>query len=129
MPRFVILHHTMPAKSNRPSHWDFMLEEGDILRTWALPDEPSRVVNQLATRLPDHRLDYLTYEGPVSNGRGRVAQWDTGLYHTLEETSAGRCVALAGNRLQTTVRLEQLFDDRSRDAQRWRVVFGSVLPS
>ncbi len=31
MPRFVVLEHTWNGV-----HWDFMLEAGEVLRTWAI---------------------------------------------------------------------------------------------
>ena len=34
MPRFVLLEHVWNGV-----HWDFMLEAGDVLRTWAI-DQP-----------------------------------------------------------------------------------------
>ena len=36
MPRFVVLRHDAP----RGLHWDFMLEIGPVLATWALDREP-----------------------------------------------------------------------------------------
>ena len=36
MPRFVILRHDKP----RGEHFDFMLEAGDVLKTWALALAP-----------------------------------------------------------------------------------------
>ena len=31
MPRFVVLEHELPAESERASHWDLMLEDGQVL--------------------------------------------------------------------------------------------------
>ena len=78
MPRFAILEHHWNGV-----HWDFLLEAGDTLRTWAI-NEPI-VRNRLlsAHSLPDHRLFYLDYEGPVSNDRGHVARVDSGIYDPL----------------------------------------------
>ena len=36
MRRFVVLHHRLPAESPRATHWDFMIEDDGVLRTWAL---------------------------------------------------------------------------------------------
>ena len=56
--RFVLHEHRKP----RP-HFDLRLEEGGVLRSWAvprgLPDDPAR--NRLAVAVPDHDLDHLTY--------------------------------------------------------------------
>lgn len=75
MPRYVILTHDHPFL-----HWDLMLEDAGVLRTWRLLEEPAAGRTVRAERLADHRLAYLDYEGPVSGGRGNVAQWDHGTY-------------------------------------------------
>ena len=88
--RFVILEHRLPAHSHpRALHWDLMLERDDVLRTWALAQEPEIGKTCDATQLADHRLDYLEYEGPVSHDRGSVTRWDSGTYVVLQsiETS------------------------------------------
>lgn len=104
MPRYVILRHTLPAESTRPSHWDFMLEFGDVLRTWALEQSPDGAEPQPAQLLPDHRAAYLTYEGPVSGNRGEVARWDEGTFTTADDLAGERIeVALSGRRLNGRV--------------------------
>jgi DNA ligase D-like protein (predicted 3'-phosphoesterase) len=44
-------------------HFDLRLEEGGVLRSWAvprgLPDNPAD--NRLAVAVPDHDLEHLTY--------------------------------------------------------------------
>jgi hypothetical protein len=68
--RYVVLRHEGIANP----HFDFMCENGagSLLtlryQTWP-PEDP-----QIFDRLPDHRIDYLTYEGPVSNNRGFVSR-------------------------------------------------------
>lgn len=90
MPRFVLLFHEYPPKSVRPSHWDLMLESAGVLRTWALSANP--VIRDLhemeiaAVKLPDHRLEYLDYQGPISAGRGEVARVAAGQFEILSET-------------------------------------------
>ena len=61
MPRFVVLEHDSPCGR----HWDFMLEQENALATWALPQPPD-TAEMPAEPLPDHRLAYLDYEGPIS---------------------------------------------------------------
>src|SRR4051794_23553598 len=63
MPRFVLLRHETPAGSERPTHFDLMLEHNGVLRTWALSGLPAAGEPLLAEQLPDHRLAYLDYEG------------------------------------------------------------------
>jgi hypothetical protein len=78
--RFVILRHEVPPEFPRPSHWDLLLEHGEVALAWALDDLPAEWsaggTNSLVTavRLPDHRLYYLDYEGPISAGRGQVSR-------------------------------------------------------
>jgi hypothetical protein len=88
MPRYVVLHHVLPPESGRASHWDLMLEKADeaSLRTWALEALPERIGAVAAEALADHRIDYLDYQGPVSNNRGTVTRWDQGTYRIVEES-------------------------------------------
>jgi hypothetical protein len=121
MPRFVLLHHEMPAGRARPPHWDLMLEFGAALRTWALDEEPQIGRTIAARSLSDHRLEYLTYEGPVSGDRGSVSQWDAGAYELLAESDGKLVVRLAGVRLSAVATLEIT----AGDDQRWRARFTS----
>ena len=107
MFRFVILLHETPPDSNRATHWDFMLEAGDVLRTWALSEEP-RVGTPISVEaLPDHRLAYLDYEGPVSRNRGTVTRWDAGHYLVEQESATHMQVRLHGTRLQCQAKLSR----------------------
>jgi hypothetical protein len=60
-------------------HVDFMVETapGSLLSTWRLEAWPI-VGERPAEKLPDHRRDYLTYEGPLSGNRGHVRQIESG---------------------------------------------------
>lgn len=100
MSRFVILTHDFPDW-----HWDFMLESAGVLRTWRLDQEPipGRAIS--ATPLPDHRIIYLEYEGPVSGSRGSVQRWDWGEYELLDESDNQLTVRLDGTRLTGLVKL------------------------
>ena len=124
MPRFVVLFHAMPQPGKRDSHWDFMLENDGVLRTWALDIEPDRVDEQRASQLADHRLAYLDYEGEVSGGRGAVARWDAGNYTTCDESDGRLLVDLQGQRLAGRVELT-----RTDDAQLWRFSRCADLPA
>jgi hypothetical protein len=68
--RFVIQEHTTPEGV----HWDLMLEDGDVLTTFRLEQPPQAALNRTvrAIRIFDHPLRFLTYEGPVQKGTGRV---------------------------------------------------------
>lgn len=97
--RFVVLYHECPADDERPSHYDLMLEHEGVLLTWALAEPPRLGAEQIAERLPDHRLRYLDYEGPVSGDRGHVVRWDRGECR-IERASEDELLAiLSGERI------------------------------
>jgi hypothetical protein len=101
--RFVILEHDFPEL-----HWDFMLEAGDVLRTWKLAAPPQAGQAVSAEASFDHRLTYLDYEGPISGNRGRVVAWDRGTFEGDAGGSAKRLVVrLQGQRLCGTATLEK----------------------
>jgi hypothetical protein len=119
MSRFVFLWHETPATYARSSHWDLMLQVGGRLRCWALSHPPDEVVEQSVDQLPDHRLAYLDYEGPISADRGSVSRHDQGAYEPIVEEENSLVVRLTGKRLQgmLTLRREHAAD------QRWRLSF------
>ena len=80
---FVIHIHS----GHGPTHYDLMLERGEALATWRLSESPTGLGpgdSLPAERLADHRAEYLTYEGPVSRGRGRVNRLDRGPFDLIE---------------------------------------------
>ncbi len=109
MPRFVILAHDHPNL-----HWDLMLETNNVLATWRLA-QPPHAGDIDAIGLPDHRLMYLDYEGPVSGNRGNVQRWDVGTY--IDEADSRpdlRSYFVEGARIRGHVKLERLSDDEWR---------------
>ena len=106
-----------------------MLESDGVLRTWELRELPAawaallgQTAGQatseaaaggssvIATPLPDHRLAYLDYEGPISGDRGSVCCCDRGTYELLQEkqkqkAAKGLTLHLEGGRLNGSVRL------------------------
>src|SRR6476620_9117997 len=106
--RFVVLEHRWNGV-----HWDFMLEAGQGLRTWAI-DEPIREGVELPARqLADHRLAYLAYEGPVSGQRGRVRRVDEGTFRRRQCGPDHVRVALSGCQLVGEVDLYRCGSDSS----------------
>lgn len=96
MPRFVILWHETPAGAARPAHYDLMFEAVGVLWTWAVERLPRLGESVAATRLADHRLDYLDYEGPIAGNRGTVRRVDAGMYQELPAEPGSLAVSLAG---------------------------------
>ena len=103
--RFVVQEHIRSGDT----HWDLMLESGERLQTWRLDLAPEQIVERPAgaTRIFDHPPRFLTYEGPVQNGTGRVRIVDTGTYHSPNETADRIELTLAGRILNGPFVLER----------------------
>jgi len=65
-----------------------MLESGNTLLTWRLDKNPQEIESPSeAVKIFDHPLKFLTYEGPVNEGKGRVQIADAGTYQILHADS------------------------------------------
>ncbi|MDJ0507765.1 MAG: DNA polymerase ligase N-terminal domain-containing protein [Crocosphaera sp.] len=79
---FVFHFHT----DYKSPHYDLMLDDGDALATWQLEIPLSEIVEKQTIsvhKIQDHRLFYLTYEGDISGGRGKIQRIDFGYYQPL----------------------------------------------
>ena len=112
---FVIQAH---SGHGRP-HCDLMLEHGSVLVTWQLPVPPAgleQIESVGARKLPDHRTAYLSYEGPVSGGRGRVDIADEGEYELIADDENHWLIRLNGQIVRGR------FELRKRAGQNWTLV-------
>jgi DNA ligase D-like protein (predicted 3'-phosphoesterase) len=130
-PRFVVQLHDASSL-----HYDFRLEAGGVLKSWAVPKGPSTDprVKRLAMPTEDHPLEYADFEGVIPEGQygaGTVIVWDEGSYRNLttkdgrevpieEALQQGRVkVWLEGKKLRGGYALTRLADGKR---ERWLLV-------
>ncbi len=111
-------------------HWDFRLEMGGTLKSWAVPKGASLdpTVKRLAVEVGDHAVAYLTYVGEISEGHygaGQVYRWDIGTFEMTEGdalegwTKGALKFRLFGERLKGEWRLFKMKGRQERGRPLW----------
>ncbi len=97
--RFVVQRHQA-----RSLHYDFRLEMGGVLRSWAVPKGPPLEpgIRRLAVQVEDHPLGYIGFAGEIPQGEygaGSVEIWDEGEFDLEKETADRLEFSLRGKKL------------------------------
>ena len=98
-PRFVVQLHDATTL-----HFDFRLQAGGVLRSWAVPKGPSLDpgVRRLAVPVEDHTLAAGEFEGVhegQSRGSGAVIIWDEGTAEMVRDEPGHVSFVLHGRKL------------------------------
>jgi DNA ligase D-like protein (predicted 3'-phosphoesterase) len=99
LPRFVVQLHDATTL-----HFDFRLQSGEVLRSWAVPKGPSLDpgIRRLAVPVEDHALSAGEFEGVregQQRGSGAVIIWDEGTAQIVREEPGHVSFVLHGRKL------------------------------
>ncbi|HEX4129755.1 MAG TPA: DNA ligase D [Pirellulales bacterium] len=110
-------------------HYDFRLQLGDVLLSWAVPKGPCLDPSQkrLAVHVEDHPVDYGDFEGTIPQGQyggGTVMLWDRGHWEPVDDAkksyAAGRLkFHLFGEKLRGGWMLVRRGGGNSPDEKNW----------
>jgi len=114
--RFVILAHEHPDGA---VHYDLLIESVGAGRervcfTWSFAEPPAGR-GQRCRRIFDHPGRFLTYEGPLREGLGRVNRQDAGTCQLDGDPDETLVLTLTGATIIGTFRLRRLPGSRGTD--------------
>ena len=100
LPRYVIQKHHASHL-----HWDLRLEMNGVLKSWAIPKEPPKIigVKRLAVMTEDHPIGYEKFHGIIPEGNyvaGKVEIWDSGFYELKFEDKKKTEIIIHGKKLK-----------------------------
>jgi bifunctional non-homologous end joining protein LigD len=109
--KFVVQKH---QKESEPTHGDLMLERGGILETYRVAEPPEKWGERAieAVKIFDHPLKFLSYEGSVNEGKGRVEIADCGTYRLIKKDENQKQISFAGKLLRGEFQLCLIKEDR-----------------
>ena len=130
-PMFVVQKH----QAHRAGlHWDFRLEHGGVLWSWAVRKGPSLdpADKRIAVHVEDHPIDYADFQGEIPEGQygaGQVETWDRGTWEPIGDPEQGMAKGdlkfiLRGTRLNgawVLVRMRPRPNQRSRQ-ENWLLI-------
>jgi bifunctional non-homologous end joining protein LigD len=90
-PIFVMQRHDA-----RQLHYDFRIQIGPVLKSWAVPKGPPKAFSDKRLSIPtdDHPLGYADFEGIIPKGEygaGTVKIYDRGCFKNLKKQSLNSC--------------------------------------
>jgi len=103
-----------------------MLEAEGVLLTYRLDLPPEQLLGRrtTATKIFDHPLKFLTYQGSVNKGLGRVQIADSGTYRVLDQSPKLLLLDLDGHILAGQFRLIYI-DGNKWEFRPWQYIAGS----
>jgi hypothetical protein len=109
MRAFAILRHERPGSD---AHYDLLLQGAEApgqpgearCFTWSFARPPGRKAVR-CRRIFDHPSRFLTYEGPLREGQGRVSRHDAGSCSVEGDPGRGLLLTFLGRRLSGSFRL------------------------
>lgn len=131
--RFVIQKHEASHL-----HYDFRLELGGTLKSWAVPKGPpfAKGEKRLAMEVEDHPVAYRTFEGTIPKGEyggGTVMVWDEGTFEPLsdaplKELAKGKLhFVLSGKKLKGEWYLVRTArGDGDKEGRQWLLIKGGA---